>query len=483
LELDVLTHDQALHLLASIAGSDRLSREASDANEIVELCGGLPLAIRIVGARLVVRTDWMLRTFANRLRDERARLDVLRIGDLDVRSSFQLSYQAQDEMVRRAFCLLGSLDTHSFAGWVLGALLLERLDTAEDTIDKLIYAQLLEPMGVDVAGQQRYRLHDLLRAFGRERLREQDRFEARSALARAADAYVLLAQQADAALGASQSGRGASSFTEAADGTELDLPLVAGAPVAWFESERSNLVPLVRQAAEGELYPQAWRLAEASAAFLENYGYWTDWQQAFEYAVASARKAGDRTAEAVSLRHLGNALNRLGQWERAERHLKTALGVLIELGDRLQEAHAHVDLGRIYRLGRWSEAESEFTLALHIFTDLGDEPGQGLALANLGDVYHLQGLDERALESLGECLTIARKLGDKSRELSYCFKSPMCEGGKVIWRPRSRSSSRVDASTTASAISGVEHEPLFGRGMSTGIGWNGAQQQTPWNRP
>ena len=57
-------------------------------------CAGLPLAIRICAARLAARPQWPVATMAARLRDERRRLDELQIGDLEVRASFQMSYDS-----------------------------------------------------------------------------------------------------------------------------------------------------------------------------------------------------------------------------------------------------------------------------------------------------------------------------------------------------------------------------------------------------
>src|SRR5206468_2557214 len=52
LHLDVLPHDQALELLARIAGHERVEADPDAAAEVVRHCGYLPLAIRIAGARL-----------------------------------------------------------------------------------------------------------------------------------------------------------------------------------------------------------------------------------------------------------------------------------------------------------------------------------------------------------------------------------------------------------------------------------------------
>jgi DNA-binding SARP family transcriptional activator len=109
LHLDVLDPDQAVQLLARLAGPERVAAEPQAAQQIVRLCGLLPLALRIAGARLASRPQWPLALLAQRLADERRRLDELATGDLEVRASFALSYHGRGEAERRLFRLLGVL--------------------------------------------------------------------------------------------------------------------------------------------------------------------------------------------------------------------------------------------------------------------------------------------------------------------------------------------------------------------------------------
>ena len=91
-EVGVLTDADALRLLRNAGAGDRLDAEPHAAAEIVAACGALPLALQVAGARLRKRPAWTLADLAARLRDERARLDELYEGDLDVRASFATAY-------------------------------------------------------------------------------------------------------------------------------------------------------------------------------------------------------------------------------------------------------------------------------------------------------------------------------------------------------------------------------------------------------
>jgi DNA-binding SARP family transcriptional activator len=168
--LDVLEADQAVALLAKLAGPGRVAAEPGAAAAIVRLCGWLPLAVRIAGARLASRPHWRLALLAERLGDEWRRLDELKAGDLEVRASVALSYHGRNQEERRLFRLLGLLVAPSFPAWAAAALLGVEAAEAEGLLERLVDAQLVEAAGHDQAGQLRYRLHDLLRLFARERL-------------------------------------------------------------------------------------------------------------------------------------------------------------------------------------------------------------------------------------------------------------------------------------------------------------------------
>ena len=173
-DLDTLPPRVAVELLAPVAGPVRVAAEPDAAGAIVGYCGRLPLAIRIAGARLAARPAWTLAWLAERLADERRRLDELTAGDLEVRASIAFSYRALPEQRQRVFRRLGLLEAPDFPAWVAAAVL--DLDPArgEELVDGLVDAQLMEVAGEDAAGQLRYRFHDLLRVYARERAAAED---------------------------------------------------------------------------------------------------------------------------------------------------------------------------------------------------------------------------------------------------------------------------------------------------------------------
>ena len=117
IELDILEHGGAVELLSRIAGSARVAVERQAADEIVRLCGHLPLAVRIAAARLAARPHWPLSRLVALLIDEQHCLDQLRLDDLEVGTSLSLSYDGLDQDSRRAFRRLGLVDATDFVSW------------------------------------------------------------------------------------------------------------------------------------------------------------------------------------------------------------------------------------------------------------------------------------------------------------------------------------------------------------------------------
>uniref|UniRef100_UPI001B80BD21 AfsR/SARP family transcriptional regulator n=1 Tax=Nonomuraea candida TaxID=359159 RepID=UPI001B80BD21 len=162
-ELGLLDRDEAVAMLAEVAGHDRVRAEPGAALRIVALCGHLPLALRIAGSRLARKPGWTLDHLAGRLGDERRRLDELSAGDLAVRGSLALGYRGLPDPERRLLRRLGALSAPDFAPWALGA-----------DLEPLAEAGLLQSRGLDEAGQERYGWHDLTRLYAAERLAEED---------------------------------------------------------------------------------------------------------------------------------------------------------------------------------------------------------------------------------------------------------------------------------------------------------------------
>jgi DNA-binding SARP family transcriptional activator len=419
LTLDVLEADQAVELLAKLAGPRRVAAEPEAAQAIVRLCGYLPLAVRIAGARLASRPHWRLALLAERLADERRRLDELATGDLEVRASMALSYQGRNQEERRLFCLLGLLVAPSFPAWVAATLLEAELAEAEGLLERLVDAQLVEAAGEDQAGQLRYRLHDLLRLFARERLHaEVPALARRASLERLHGAYLALAEGGATVLEPSGLERYGS---DPARGQRVDHPAamtVEQYPLGWFEAERPSLIAAVEQACHAGFWEPAWRLADVLAGFFQLRAHWDDWQHTHVLGLTAARRAGDRDAEGCILVSLGD----LHGYHRyrindAICYLQQGLAVFRETGNRRGKLQCLLSLGEMRRMqGRFDDATALLEQGLAGFQQLGARNWEALALFYLGDVHRQQGRLDAALACLEQSLTLMRAIGDRSWE-------------------------------------------------------------------
>ncbi|GLW25374.1 hypothetical protein DI270_008030 [Microbispora triticiradicis] len=199
--VDALGPASAAALLGRIAGPERVAARPAVVAEIVRLCGHLPLAVRIAGERLAQREHWSPEHLADRLREERRRLDELVAGDLSVRARLDADYRVLGTPARRALRMLGLLDVPEFAAWVLAAALDVPVREAEAYADLLVDAQLLSCAADDAGGRFRYRFHDFVRAYARERAElEETGGEREEVVARVLGALLTVAEEAERGL-------------------------------------------------------------------------------------------------------------------------------------------------------------------------------------------------------------------------------------------------------------------------------------------
>ena len=157
--LDVLPADEAADLFTRIVG-DRAVAEPAAVAEVVRRCGWLPLAIRLAGARLARRRRWRVADLVERL--GAAALAELAAEDRTVAAAFALSYRHLPDGPQRMFRLLGVHPGDRFEAAAAAAIADLPLDDAEDLLDTLVDAYLVEE-----PEPGSYRLHDLMREYAR----------------------------------------------------------------------------------------------------------------------------------------------------------------------------------------------------------------------------------------------------------------------------------------------------------------------------
>lgn len=400
--LDVFDAADAVRLLASISGRSRMTAEPDAAAAVARYCGNLPLALRIAGSRLARRTHWTVGKLAERLAGEGTRLNELRIDDLEARASLALSYEALGEEQRRAFRLLSLLDVPDFPGWVAGPLLDVAVPDAEEIVDGLADVHLLES-----AGQGRYRFHDLLRVFGRERACEHDPTTERAdALRRAFTAWLDLAVRAEAGL--------PSRFlkvrleVERARLDEVTTGRLLADPLEFLETERDALVVVVEQALSLGMTTLGADTACVLTTLFDLRSHYDLWRHTHELALAAATEARH---EAILHQGLGALAFYRDRFAEAEGHFARAQQIFAEIGEIRGRAYANLGLGSVQMFhSSHDDAAILLARAKADFRRCADARGEAFALQALGVVRRNQGRLDEAAMLLGGALESFRSL-------------------------------------------------------------------------
>ncbi|MGH3272806.1 MAG: BTAD domain-containing putative transcriptional regulator [Streptosporangiaceae bacterium] len=420
-DLDVLDDDEALRLLTAIVGTDRVSAEPGPAREVLAACAGLPLAIRIAGARLAARRGWEVSTLARRLADQRRRVDELASGDLAVRACFDVSFDHLAELATtggvdpaHAFRLLGVWQGPSIGLPAAAALIGQPEDMVADALEVLVDASLLE-----ARASERYVFHDLLRAYAAERARVQEDSRAvTEAVARLLDWYLRTAAAA---------ARVVAPLRDQVLLPDREPALAGGPPgplrfdtadraLEWSARERANLVAATRQAGAYGLHDVAWKLPVAMMACFDRQGFREESLTTHRVALPSARAAGDRPGEAWVLNNTGMALAQQRRGGALE-CFEAALAIRRELGDRLGQAQTANNIAFLFiEEGMYERAVPALREALDLQRVVGRRHGEGVALCNLGEAYLELGRYDEAISYLRQALPVARETGSSRVE-------------------------------------------------------------------
>jgi DNA-binding SARP family transcriptional activator/tetratricopeptide (TPR) repeat protein len=516
--VDVFDADRSLEMLAKIVGSARLQAEQEAALELVNLCGGLPLAIRIAGARLASRPHWRIDVLVARLRNSVRRLDELSYRGLVLRSNIDLSYRSLSLTARRLFRRFSLITSPDFPGWTAAALLDTDLYDAFEVVESLVEAQLLDT--VRYPGERlRYRFHDLLRVYAIERLHaDESEAERAEVVKRLLGAWIARAEHAHRKeLGGDYTIlHGTATRWHGAH--ELEDVDAMGDQIEWLESERRSLVSAVHLAADHRLSELCWDLAFTSVTLFEVKGHFDEWRETTERALTACEEAGNRRGRAAMLYSLGamhlfqyrlddaeeclaNALelfeeegdehglalvlrhsgtvNRVrNQNDVMRARYEAALEKMRAVGDLVGEAHILQSLAKIWIDEDEAEtARGMLETALERFQRVGFLRGEAQALNRAAELYLLTNEVERAHQALNRVLLIVRDIGDQIGE-AYA----LCRLGVV----RQRTGRLDNAETTLQhalsiaqqagqrMVAGMAHYALAEIGLARGQGASGA---------
>jgi DNA-binding SARP family transcriptional activator/tetratricopeptide (TPR) repeat protein len=408
--LDVLPEAEAVSLFADTAGADRVGGQADALHEVVELCGRLPLALRVAAARLRAHRAWTVRHLIDLLSDRQQRLTELETGQRSVTAALDLSYQQLTPAQQHTYRLAGlhpgpDLDLHAAAALVDA----DRPKTRR-LLEDLLDAHLMQEPTPD-----RYQFHDLTRQHAAATAaRDAPEDSHQAALDRLFTHYAHTAALAvDVAYPFEQERR---PKPPPSRHPTPDLR-TADHATAWLDEERANLLATARYALDHGWLDYPTRLSATVDLFLMTRSRTSDAETLHQLALRAARTADDPDAEIDALLRLGVIHRRAGQYADAEAQYERVLLLTHENGYRRGELDALLGLGLIQRLrGQFTEASGSFSRALDIAEAI-DYPSGGLqALLGLGGVYRDTSQHELAAKHFRQGLGLAREDGHRPSE-------------------------------------------------------------------
>ncbi|MFE7559390.1 BTAD domain-containing putative transcriptional regulator [Kitasatospora sp. NPDC057500] len=392
LRLGPLPGPDARRLLEQLLGRTRVAAEPEATDRLAELCGGLPLALRIAAARLATRPGWAIADLVPELADDRTRLHALDTrGATSLRAALDLTLRHIPDTATHLLALLavhpGAETDVPAAAALLGAGPAE----AGDALAVLAAHHLLTEVSPG-----RYRRCDLVRLYGAELLDGRPATERTAATAALADHYL----------------------TTVAHGAAVIQPAAGDSPRAgrprfpsvrsildWFQAEEPAVRGLVAAASEGGDPDRAWRLAYRADGLYYSVGRRADRLACLRTGLDAADRTGDPAAvaamEAVTARAL-SALRGRGRTAEAHRLARRAVDRTSGTGDTVRVQALTVLAVTTAAAGRPAEAVRLGEQAIALAEAHGHAEHAPYALSNTAGLYGLAGEPVRALERARE---------------------------------------------------------------------------------
>jgi DNA-binding SARP family transcriptional activator/Tfp pilus assembly protein PilF len=402
--LDLLPPQDAAALLSAAAGPGRASADDPLLDEIAELCGHLPLALRIAGALLRHRPSWPLEHLATQLRE---RVPALSDGERDVAAVFDLSYANLDAPHRLLWRRLGLVPGPDLDAYAAAALLDVTPIAAAELLQDLVDHNLLIEYRAE-----RYRLHDLMRAHALTLVAADPAADRDAAMDRLLHYYAYTAQTAS--ISAIHQPRPAPERRAPAHMPALSDPDSAN---SWLLTEHANLEAGFAHAQAHDLDEHAVALAAGLGDILLAGGSLARALDIHQTAADIAERIGRPAGRAAAFVDMSKLQYLAGDFPAAGDAATGALEIYREIGDRFGEANALVDLARVrYLAGEFTDANEATSDALEIYRALGNRLGEAYALGNLGWGMYIAGEFAEAGDAATRALAIYREIGSRYGE-------------------------------------------------------------------
>jgi tetratricopeptide (TPR) repeat protein len=393
-EVDPLNVSDSVELLHKVVGGSRTESERTEAEELARLCGGMPLALSVVGARLSARPHRSLAREVGDLR-EKDRFAVLSLDDeLSVGLIFDMSYETLPPEQARFYRFSALHPGPVFGVDVVAAMVDQSVDDAEPMLDSLVERNLLSEID-----DRRFRYHDLLRLHARQQAdRVDDEPTRTAAVGRMVEWYLDTAFAADQVLRPTRK-RVAKRSVRPTDRSHLFRS--HRETLRWLERERGNLVQAIRTAREREWHDLVWQLCEALWGFMPYARSYRDWEDIYRSGALAARRSGNRLAEARLRTLLGSTLTSMGSYDDAIQESLVGLRLSEEIADDDAKAAALAELASASRgKGDLAAALGYLSRARAVRERSGTVRSLSQSIRQIGEVLSELGRFEEAVTEL-----------------------------------------------------------------------------------
>jgi len=399
--LDLLPPGDAAALLVRLAARPGTAADESEVQDIIQLCGYLPLAVGMIARQLHHHPAWALGVLARDLAAARDRLEFMQAENVSVAAAFDLSYQDLSLDQQRLFRHLGLHPGTDIDAYAAAALDDSNLMAARRNLVGLYDLYLLaEP------AYGRYRMHDLITEHARVLAATDAVPDREAALDRLLDYYLYTSR-----ITSRQYARRAASGLPSTSGRvpaylpDLSDPKDAA---AWMQAEQANLHAAAICAASNGRPGYAIDIPAAVHGYLRHHGNWAQVLMLHETALEAARQTGDLQAQASALTDIGDIYFRAGNYQLATANLTKALELHRGEGNQLGEANVLSILGYLQYLTVNNDvADTTLTTAFELFSRIGDHLGQAGTVAYLSRVQLAVGSYQAAEAGLTRALELS----------------------------------------------------------------------------
>jgi tetratricopeptide (TPR) repeat protein len=385
---------------------DRLERSPAAADMLAAICGGNPLALRLVAQHVATAPQVPVDELADELHDSHTLLGLGDDGDgpdSSVRAALALSYRALATDDRRVFRLLGLHLGPDITVDVATVLAGQDRKQTERSLGILAGGHLITR-----ESRERYRFHDLLRRYAAELIAADDCAAERAAGAERLLSYFLhTANKADCVVFPFR------------PGVDL-LPLAPGvvpmdfttdeAAMDWCVRERANINAVISFASRNHFDDYVPKLVNATGEIFQRLGF-SEATANLLCGVAAAKRLGNIEEEGNALTNLAHMALRGRDFAAAESHLNAAeeryASINYETGLAVVTHHR----GRLFLdRGEFERGIESYRKALAMVRRTDGQAFEILTLHRIGEAYRRRQAFDEAASFCRDGLFLAERL-------------------------------------------------------------------------